>query len=95
MVLDLTEVDPTNPEDGTIEAGAGNVTVFEGIETFILGSGNDQVFGSDAADNVATGAGADTVDGGAGNDRFDLGVADGAVDVAVLAMVTATTRWRL
>lgn len=61
------------------------VADFAEIETFILGSGNDRVIGSEGADGVFTGAGADTVAGGGGNDWFDLGAADGVQDTVVLA----------
>ena len=81
-VLDLTALDPANPEDGTLTSG-GNVATFIEIERVILGAGDDTILGSDGADSVAGGAGADRFDGGAGNDRFDLGV-DSDTDVVVL-----------
>ena len=74
--MDLSANGAADPEAGTLSDGTDTATFAE-IEAFILGSGDDTVTGSSAADTVDLGAGADTVDGGAGNDQIDLG-SDGA-----------------
>lgn len=73
----------SNTESGTLTDGTSTATFTE-IEQYILGSGDDKVFGSTEGDTVETGEGADTVDGGAGNDAFDLGGNDGDRDEVVL-----------
>lgn len=84
LSLDQATVDVVlNIGAGTLEDGTGAVAQFSQIETFVLGSGYDQVIGSAGNDVVDTGAGSDTVTGGAGNDSFALGAGDGVTDVVV------------
>jgi Ca2+-binding RTX toxin-like protein len=59
----------TSPETGTI-SGGGNTLAFGEIERFVLGSGNDSVFGGVGADSVDAGAGNDSLLGGDGNDSL-------------------------
>jgi len=84
--LDLSAVDPADPESGTL-SGAGGTTTFSEIEMVVLGSGDDSVIGSTGDDSVVTGSGDDVVDLGAGNDTLDLGDGggpDGDGDTIVL-----------
>ena len=79
----------TNPEDGTLTSGSDTATFVE-IEDVHLGSGDDSVIGSNAADTVDLGEGEDTVDAGAGDDVIGLGQdldgsPDGDADVVVFA----------
>ena len=83
-LLDLSAGDAANPEDGTLTLGGATIT-FSEIERFTLGSGNDQVIGSEGADWVDAGSGndtltggdgADTLNGGSGQDHFFGGIGD-------------------
>lgn len=86
ITLDLSAGVPSDPESGTLMAGASAASsvTFSEIESISLGTGDDRVIGSSSADNVSTGAGADTVAGGAGDDVFDIGAADGVADTVIL-----------
>ncbi|MGB0902519.1 Hint domain-containing protein [Halocynthiibacter sp.] len=54
---------------------------FQEVEKFLLGSGDDQVFGSNAGDTVHTGDGDDTVDAADGNDHITTGGGNDTVDL--------------
>jgi hypothetical protein len=60
----------------------GNFAIARGavIENAITGSGNDEIIGNDAANDIQTGSGADTLFGGAGNDTLNGGSGE---DVAI------------
>ena len=69
---EIVEIDTLDYSDDTtgikVDLGAGTVDgaetghdSFDGFELFVSSSGNDDIFGSDQADNVADGAGQDTV----------------------------------
>ncbi|WP_368186541.1 Hint domain-containing protein [Aestuariibius sp. HNIBRBA575] len=74
-----TYVDADN--DDTIDAGAGNDTVYgyDGVDSILGGSGDDQLYGGNDADEIDGGTGADTVYGGAGADDVSGGADDDEV----------------
>ncbi|MGR3794718.1 Hint domain-containing protein [Vannielia sp. SX4] len=84
VTADLTLDLSASPEDGTLTDGTNTVT-FTGVESYVLGSGDDTVIGSDSTETtVFLGAGADTIDAGAGDDAYHLG-ADGDADTLIFA----------
>ncbi|WP_420861582.1 Hint domain-containing protein [Algirhabdus cladophorae] len=72
LVLDLTNFDANNPENGTLGNGSDEL-MFSQIESFTLGSGDDSATGSTGADTIDMGSGEDVVEGGEGDDQINLG----------------------
>ncbi|MGB0967165.1 MAG: Hint domain-containing protein [Halocynthiibacter sp.] len=72
-------------ESGRLYRGSGGThrSDFQEIERVLLGSGDDLVFGSNAADTIHTGDGDNTVESGAGNDDITTGSGDDSVDLGV------------
>ncbi len=88
VTVDFTTINAADPESGTLSMGADTLS-FEEIEILRTGAGNDSIIGTDAAENIATGAGQDTVNTGAGDDVIALydgqSGGDGVGDTIVLA----------
>ena len=75
LTVDLSAGDPFDPESGTISNGTGTAGFIQ-IENVTLGSGHDQLIGSNGNDSVDTGAGNDTVLAGNGEDDITTGAGD-------------------
>lgn len=79
VTLDLSAVDATDSESGTLTSGA-DTAIFDNIERVILGAGDDTIIGSSSNENIDAGAGADVVTLGGGDDTINFGSGSDTID---------------